>query len=278
MSDNKKKKNTSEEERLKQWYDRIEEQDAALEMFKNKCFDTADFYIEQECKSLMRRFKDTMQIPSRLSEIAIQLFNNKKNVECAVRIMKYLETTGMQYVADEITLYMLLAKYYIDNGNIERGKHYLVRIATNTSENYEDSLSFRDLLDTWNSYKHYVNGEIPPSKRLNIAQDEEDLDPLGEIELLLMEVGSGGFSYYLYYYGDHFNKMYNAVKEIGATKTVLILEDVKKQFPNGIIPENSNERKTLIDNLEDSGVSFEREDERFYDIGERELVRLSGIS
>ena len=191
MPDNKKNQNTYKEEFLKQWHDRIKEQDLALEMFKKKCFDTADFNIEQECKSLMKRFKDTMQMPSRLSEIAIQLFINNKNIECAICIMEYLETTGMQYVADEITLYILLAKYYIDNGNIERGKHFLILIATDTSDNYEESLYYRNLLDTWNEYKHYVEGEIPPSENIDMNQNhqgEEDLDPLGEIRLFLMEV------------------------------------------------------------------------------------------
>ncbi len=76
-----KSKKASEDGYLKQWYDRIDEQEAAVGIFKNKCLGPIDFDVELECKSLMKQFKDTMQIPSKLSDIAIQLFNDNKNKE-----------------------------------------------------------------------------------------------------------------------------------------------------------------------------------------------------
>lgn len=70
-------------------------------------------------------------------------------------------------IADEITVYLRMAEYYIENGESGKGVEYLIKLCTETTDNYEESIGFRGLTSVWDNYKHLVEGKVPPSKVFN---------------------------------------------------------------------------------------------------------------
>lgn len=65
--------------------------------------------------------------------------------------------------ADTIYLYLRLAEYYLENNETEKGINYLIKLCTETTSNYEESIEFRELTDIWGKYKHLVTGKVPES-------------------------------------------------------------------------------------------------------------------
>lgn len=74
---------------------------------------------------------------------------------------KYIEKDA-ECIADTVTLYLRLAQYYIEKDE-EKGILYLIKLCTETTDNYEESIKFRNLTDVWEKYKHLVAGKVPES-------------------------------------------------------------------------------------------------------------------
>lgn len=89
---------------------------------------------------------------------------------------------------------------------------------------------------------------------------------------LCMELNSGGFEGYLYYHGTHFEKACCSVREVGAAEMSALLEAVRGKFPRGRIPKSEEAIQNAMDKLEDRGIDFEAEDDRYYGTAERELL------
>lgn len=70
-------------------------------------------------------------------------------------------------IADELTIYLRMAEYYIESGETEKGIEYLIKLCTEIVDNYEESIGFRELTAVWEKYKHLVEGKVPPSKVYN---------------------------------------------------------------------------------------------------------------
>lgn len=69
--------------------------------------------------------------------------------------------------ADTVTLYLRLAEHYLENNETEKGINYLIKLCTETTTNYEESIEFRELTDVWERYKHLVAGKVPESVNKN---------------------------------------------------------------------------------------------------------------
>lgn len=93
------------------------------------------------------------------------------------------------------------------------------------------------------------------------------------VDELCVEVNSGGFDSYLYYRGTHFEKAYAALKDIAALRTLPILDDVRNKFPKKRIPRNVEALQNVMDILEEKDIDFESEDEHFYSVEEKELLK-----
>lgn len=217
-------------------------------------------------------------------------------------------------IADEVTIYLRMAEYYIESGETEKGIEYLIKLCTETVSNYEESIGFRELTSVWEKYKHLVEGKVPPSvvcnsgnpippekctmqiaDILNLADDKllnelsahlnemsangEILSCLNKWEKLVFyinelceEVNSGGFSNYLYYYGNHFEKVKTALEIIGATKVVELLSEIEEKFPRKKIPKSIDSIQNNLDKMEEKGIDFETEDEKYYSETEMEIL------
>ena len=96
---------------------------------------------------------------------------------------------------NEITLYMRLAQLHLEKGMQDEGIAYLIKLCTETVDNYEESLGFHELTEVWNRYKHLVEGKVPPSIAFNsgpqplspaeCSQSIEDIFALPEDDMLI---------------------------------------------------------------------------------------------
>lgn len=216
-------------------------------------------------------------------------------------------------VCNKTGRYLPLAQEYIERGEVELGKAYLVAMCR-ANDNYEESIAFNELTEVWEKYKHLVDGLVSPSVSvyapepmmpeacsmsigdiLNGSGENllADLSVhLGEIsgngsaignlnqwertfyyaDEVCMEVNSGGFEGYLYYYGTHFAKACQAFVEIGAREMVSLTERLQSKFPQQRVPKTEEAIRNAMDKLEDNGVDFEDEDETYYTSAENELL------
>ena len=199
--------------------------------------------------------------------------------------------------------YMKLAENYMTEDNVDAARACLLLLCE-SCDNYEDSIEWNGLTEQLQRYRYLVSDYLPPSpaqRTMQIADilalpDEEILSALSDhldeligngdahgalnkwertayyIDELCIEVNSGGFDSYLYYHGTHFEKAYTALKDIAALKTLLILDNVRDKFPKCRVPVKENALQKAMDSLAEKGVDFDREDERFYTVGEKELL------
>ena len=217
--------------------------------------------------------------------------------------------------ADLTTLYLRLAQIHLEKGDQETGTAYLIRLCTEGPSNYEESISFRELTDIWDRYKHLVDGLVPPPTSvyggslplspaecsrpiadiLALPEDEilsalsDHLDELSGggdslnclnkwernvfyLDELTMEVNSGGFDSYLYYYGEHFARARKALTALNAPEMTALLDAVTAKFPRGKVPKSMDAIQNAMDKLEEQGVDFETEDDTYYTSAEQELL------
>lgn len=223
----------------------------------------------------------------------------------------YLDTAYRRFpsAANKVTLYLRLAQCHLDVGNTETGIQFLDLLCTASVDNYEESIEHNGLADVWNRYKHHLPDRAPtlstkykpgtfsmqidkilglPDADLLSSLSEhlqelscggENLSHLNKWERtvfyadeLAMEVNSGGFSNYLYYYGHHFSKARQAFSDIGAAKMVALLDRIAEKFPKGTVPGNLNRLQTVLDAMEEQGVDFEVEDDSYYTLEERPML------
>lgn len=217
-------------------------------------------------------------------------------------------------IADDVTIYLRMAEYYIETGETEKGIEYLIKFCTETVSNYEEAIEYRELTAVWEKYKHLVAGKVPESKViegdnpippekctmqigdiLNLADDEmltelsahlNEMSANGECmsclnkwektffyaDELCMEINSGGISHYLYYRGNHFEKVKLSLETIGAEKMSELLKGVEEKFPRKKVPKNIDSIQNNLDKMEEKGIDFEAEDEKYYNETETELL------
>lgn len=70
---------------------------------------------------------------------------------------------SFDFVADDVTLYLRLAEYYLEKGEEENGVDFLIKLCTETVDNYDEAISFRELDTVWQKYKNLVEGKVPAS-------------------------------------------------------------------------------------------------------------------
>jgi hypothetical protein len=210
-------------------------------------------------------------------------------------------------IPNETLVYLRLAQYYFETGDIFNGEKFLIKLCTETVDNYEESIKFNELTDVWNKYKHYVEGKVPPSVAFNrsvalspadcsmqieeilelqeqdlltrisshlneLSANGEELNKLNKwektvfyIDEFCSEVNSQGVSGYLYYYGNHFEKLFNSFELIDSNESLNLLESVKNKFPRNSVPKNIGSIQNVIDKLEHKGIDFESEDDMYFE-------------
>lgn len=210
---------------------------------------------EKDFERFIKKYKDLPMLDSILTNYAEDLANGKNHAKGIMMLEHLLVSKALPYISDETTIYLALAKHYIEYGNISKGKEFLIKIANETVDNYEDAIEFRGYTSFWNEHKHLIQKEIKPSTSSNGNTDLTD-DEL--LDLLLEEVHSGGYDAYLSYNNEHFEDTLKAAKRKGINSLVEQMERIKAMFPKGKIPAN------VIDSIEENNLNFDDEDELFY--------------
>ncbi len=260
--------------------------------------------LEKSLKKLLYKYRNNYGLLNYYLLFAEECF--KANEYSAGISVVFIVYKSSKYIPNETLVYLRLAQYYFENGDISQGEKFLIKLCTETVDNYEESIKFNELTDVWNKYKHYVEGKVPPSVACNcsvalppeecsmqiadileleqqdlltkisahlneLSANGEELNKLNKwekavfyIDEFCMEVNSGGVSGYLYYYGNHFEKLFNAFEFIDSNESLNLLESVKNKFPRNSVPKNIDSIQNAINKLEDKGIDFESEDDMYF--------------
>lgn len=210
---------------------------------------------EKELSKFFKKYRKVQFIDVMLVNYADNLIKGNDYQKGIMIIKGIYESKYFDFISDDITVYILLAKHYIENGDIEKGKRFLIKIANETTDNYEESLDFRGYLDIFNKYRHLVKDKI---KKSVSTDTEEELSDDDLLELLLEEVHSGGYNAYLSYYSKYFDRTLNLAKNRKMELLVQQLERIQSKFPNNVVPDNA------VNIIESNSLNFDSEDELFY--------------
>lgn len=148
--------------------------------------------IKQEHEEFTKKFqqiKEYLEVEEQKEELEkslrVLLKKYRENYAVFLDVFQYGDdlmeqgryTLGLRYLqiakdvfpvyADDVTYYLRNAQYYIEMGDLELGKSYLVKLCCETVDNYEESIGFRELTHVWDKYKHLVEGKVPASISLN---------------------------------------------------------------------------------------------------------------
>ena len=227
-----------------------------------------NFKSQKDVAKFIKKYKSVEYLPMIIMNYADELRNKNK---CNIANLMYLEMAEnkhLEYIYDEVTLYLRLGEYYINNGEIEKGKSYLILLCDEV-ENYEEAIEFRELTDDWQKLKHYVVDEIKPSLVTMNDTDEDEIIPDDEfLELFLEEMASGGIHAYLTGYGHLLERTLEMAKLAKKPVTVELLELIKTKYFKGEMPQKLITIENIIDK---NDWWFEEEYDQYYYKIEKEL-------
>ena len=215
-------------------------------------------------------------------------------------------------VANQTLLCIRLAEWEFENGNAEKGKAYLERLVSKV-DNYEEAIDVNGLTDIWNQYKtnldlpksmHFMKkSPLSPAECTLVIEDimqlpqDELLSKLSEhlnelcaygeqIELLseaeqtvfyidefIEDVNSDGISHYLYYRGDHYEKLLLSVTKINSPSSHALLGMIVRKFPQGKIPSKVKKIQSSLEKMEKRGIDFEDAEQMYFEKVENELLK-----
>jgi hypothetical protein len=81
-----------------------------------------------------------------------------------------------------------------------------------------------------------------------LTRQEKTIEYIEELE---REVNNGGFSQFFFNTsGNYTNGVIQALKDVGSTKFLKIVESAISQFPNSEVPKDRQQRQVLLANIE----------------------------
>lgn len=205
-----------------------------------------NFSSRKDVAKFIKKYRKMMHLEMIMVNYAEELINKKKHDTAMLIYLELVDNKYIEYISDEVTVWFRLGEYYINNGDIERGKGYLIQICNNY-DNYEESFEFRALTKSWNKIKPYVEGEIKPSLVTNNNDDE--IEPMTDAELLelfIEEMASGGIHAYLTNFGHRLDDTIGAAKRQEKALTIELLELIKDKYFDGKMPKTLDEIENRI--------------------------------
>lgn len=227
-----------------------------------------DFKNQKDVSKFINKYKSVDYLGTIMINYAEQLIvKNKYDTACLI-YLEIEENKNLKYIGDEVTLWFRLGEYYINKGENEKGKSYLIKLC-NEVENYEEALGFRELTAEWQKLKPYVVNELKPSL-ITLCDSSEDESMTEEelLELFLEEMASGGIHSYLSCYGHKLEETLVAAKHKEKNVTVELLELIKTKYFKGKMPQKV---ETIEDIILKNDWWFEEEYDKYYSEIEQEL-------
>lgn len=219
------------------------------------------FSSQKDVAKFIKKYRKDMHLEMIMVNYAEELIKNKKYDTAILIFLEMIQNKYIKYISDEVTVWFRLGEYYINNGEIEKAKEFLIRICNNY-ENYEESFEFRGLTSAWEKVKHYVENDVKPS--ISINNDLQDDEPMTDTELLdlfIGEMASGGIHAYLTNYGNRLEETLAAAKRNNKPLTVELLELIKTKYFNGEMP---NKIEAIENKIFDNDWWFEEEYDEYY--------------
>ena len=227
-----------------------------------------NFKSQKDVSRFIKKYKSVEYLPMIMMNYADELRNKGKRDIANLIYLEMVENKHLKYIYDEVTLYLRLAEYYINNGEIEKGKSYLLLLCDEV-DNYEEAIEFRELTAEWQKLKPYVVDEIKPSLVTMNDTDEDEFVPDDELlELFLSEMASGGIHAYLTSYGHLLERTLGMARSKEKTVTVELLELIKTKYFKGEMPQKLVTIENIIDK---NDWWFEEEYDQYYYEIEKEL-------
>ncbi len=121
--------------------------------------------LEKSLKKLLHKYWNNYGLLNYYLLFAEECFK-ANDYNAGIRVV-FIVYKSSKYIPNETFVYLRLAQYYFENGDISQGEKFLIKLCTETVDNYEESIKFNELTDVWNKYKHYVEGKVPPSVAVN---------------------------------------------------------------------------------------------------------------
>ena len=227
-----------------------------------------NFKSQKDVSRFIKKYKSVEYLPMIMMNYADELRNKGKRDIANLIYLEMVENKHLKYIYDEVTLYLRLAEYYINNGEIEKGKSYLLLLCDEV-DNYEEAIEFRELTAEWQKLKPYVVDEIkPPLVTMNDTDEDEFVPDDDLLELFLSEMASGGIHAYLTSYGHLLERTLGMARSKEKTVTVELLELIKTKYFKGEMPQKLVTIENIIDK---NDWWFEEEYDQYYYEIEKDL-------
>lgn len=129
--------------------------------------------LEESLYKLAKRYKDNYAVLMDFVDYGEHLMDLGNKV-IGIRYLQIAKEVFGDYV-DDITFFLRSAEYYIETGELELGISYLIKLCSETTDNYEEFIEFRELTPVWEKYKYLIEGKVPTS--LNTLEKARALKP-----------------------------------------------------------------------------------------------------
>lgn len=228
----------------------------------------SNFKNQNDVAKFIKKYSTVDYLPMIMMNYADELITKNRYDTAILMYLEMAENKHLEYIYDDVTLWFRLGEYYINNGEIEKGKSYLIKLCDEIS-NYDESLEFRGLTADWQKLKPYVVDKIKPS--IVTTEDSEDDESLTDdelLELFLEEMASGGIHAYLTGYGHRLEETLMAAKHREKPVTVEFLELIKTKYFKGKMPKKI---ETIENIIYKNDWWFEEEYDQYYCEIEKEL-------
>lgn len=227
-----------------------------------------NFESQKDVSKFIKKYKSVEYLPMIMMNYADELRNKGKYDIANLIYLEIVENKHLKYIYDEVTLYLRLGEYYINNGEVGKGKSYLISLCDEV-DNYEEAIECRELTVGWQKLKPYVADEIKPSLVIMNDTDEDEFVPDDELlELFLSEMSSGGIHAYLTSYGHLLERTLKMARAKEKPVTVDLLELIKTKYFKGEMPQKLATIENIIDK---NDWWFEDEFDQYYYEIEKEL-------
>ncbi len=124
--------------------------------------------LEKRLNSLASKYSDVVGCSDYFLYIGNELIE-KNDYDAGIIFIKTAAYCFDYILGNAVGLYLRMAEYHLNKGETDRGTEFLIKLCTETVENYEESIQEQDLTDIWLKFRHLVDGKVPASIPFNRA-------------------------------------------------------------------------------------------------------------
>ena len=112
----------------------------------------SNFKSQKDVAKFIKKYRTNDYLPMIIMNYADELRTQGRYDTAILIYLEIADNKHLKYIYDDVTLWFRLGEYYINKGEVEKGKAYLIKLCDNNS-NYEESLELRELTAEWQKLK-----------------------------------------------------------------------------------------------------------------------------